>query len=239
MSTSLVKTFITSVTILACCVFHPNKPFWIYIVAVGIFGFALWDVITEVKINNKRFGVCYYPMPDARGLLAKVFLVLGAVVLAGTLYTQYSDLPRRGQKLNSINESLEELEMSLPVDILAFAPRVSLDFVDLGVEYMELATDVAKALPVIKEQVEGLPEEEAKKIIDTFVEPYNNAVNDAGSKVLQCRNNHILLFVMFLVAEGLWAVSRKLYRGYAFSIVHDIIELKRRHNTEVANEVEQ
>lgn len=238
MSTSLLKTLIISITTLACCIFHPNKPFWVYILAVGVFGFVLWDVITEVKLNNKRFGVCYYPMPDAKGLLAKVFLMLGAVVLAGTLYTQYSDLPQRGQKLNYINGRMEELGMSCTVDLLAFAPRVSLDFVDLGFEYIELATEVAEALPVIKEQVEGFPEEEAKKIIDAFVEPYNDVVEKADSKILQCRNNHILLLVMLLVAEGLWAVSRKLYRWYAFSIVHDIMELKRRRNMEVENEAE-
>ena len=225
MSTSLVKSLTIVISILLCCVFHPTKPFWIYLIAVGVTAFEVWDVVTEIKLNRKKFGVPYRPMPGLKGMAAKFFLMAGALVFIGAIYSQYNDLGKRAQVLNAYEASMDEMGIDFPTDVLAFAPKMAVELVGTAVDIMDMVTECIEVTEEVRVKIEGLPEEEAKAIVDEAVQPYAAAVDEAGKYIESMRYRLICFFGIILIAEALWAISRKLYRGYAFTTVYMFKEL--------------
>ena len=225
MRTSVIKTILIVTSILACCYYHATKPVWVIALALFSTAFLVWDIYTDIGINKKHHGTWYIPMAGVKGIFAKIFIVLGTVVFAGTIYAQYNDLNTRAETLESFEERTEGMGLGLPFDAYGFAPKIAVEMTDRAISIMELAEECILLIEELRVQIEGLPEEEAKAIVNEAVEPYARAVDESGVYIEQARNRIFGLIGMVLLAETLWAIARKLYRGYAFLSLHMLKEV--------------
>lgn len=232
MRTSVIKTLLIVTSVLACCYYHATKPIWVIALALFSVAFIIWDIYTEIGINKKNHGTWFIPMPGVKGAFAKIFIVLGAVVLAGTIYTQYNDLNTRADTIKSFENRIEGMGIDLPFDAYGFAPKIAIEVTDRAIGIMELAEECILLTEELRVRIEGLPEEEAKAIINEAVAPYAQAVDESGAYIEQARNRVFGVIGMILLAEVLWAVARWLYRGYPFLSLHLLQEAVKRRKLE-------
>lgn len=228
MKTSLIRTLMISLLIIAACICHPVKPWWVWFLMGLTVSLTILTVITDIKLNKKLFGTWYRPMKGLSGNYAKVFIVLGSAVFFVAIATNYHFGEERNKKLMEISEAVEEYDMVLPIDLIAFAPDVTIELVNTASDIVVLAGEMAEEVAKFSEDSKDMNEEDKAIKAEAMVDSYKKQLEAIEDRLHETTFDHVFILLLVIITEVLWALARKCYRGYAFTILHDIKEYRRK-----------